>query len=108
MGIEPTTSRVFLYGHVLYRCATAPALTDSLDELVEEHGALPDDPRGLGLLILTPAEGQAVVHAAFLMEDNLLLFNKTNSLLLHLVSLKRDIWVQCGQMARLYVQYLAI
>ena len=80
----------------------------SLDELVEEHGALPDDPRGLGLLILTPAEGQAVVHAAFLMEDNLLLFNKTNSLLLHLVSLKRDIWVQCGQMARLYVQYLAI
>ena len=67
MGIEPTTSRVLLYGCVLYRCATAPALTDSLDELVEEHGALPDDPGCLGLLILAPAEGQAVVHSTLFM-----------------------------------------
>ena len=48
-------------------CATAPALTDSLDELVEEHGALPDDPGCLGLLILAPAEGQAVVHSTLFM-----------------------------------------
>jgi hypothetical protein len=43
-----------------------------------------------GLFVLTPAEGQAVVHPAFLVKDNLLLLNQTNTFLFHLVSLKSD------------------
>jgi hypothetical protein len=42
-----------------------------------------------GLLVLTPAEGQAVVHPAFLVKDNLLLLDETNAFLFHLVSLKK-------------------
>jgi hypothetical protein len=61
-----------------------------LDELIEEHGAFPDDPGGLGLFVLTSAETQSVVHSAFLVKDYLLLLDKTNSFLLYLISLKNQ------------------
>lgn len=47
----------------LNRCTIPMTCPDLLDELVEEHSTLPDDPSSLGFLILAPTEGQAVVHA---------------------------------------------
>ena len=63
-------------------------LIRSPNELVEQNGALPDDPGRPGLLVLTATECDAVVHSALLVQDDLFLLHEANALLADLVRLK--------------------